>query len=138
MKHRTNEWGIDCCPNCGHTLLYSLLTSFPPKQQYSCDHCGYLEIDGKVINEGESTHEKEDNETISITSSSSIQVNDDTSVYTIINPDNCPHSYLSFAYAGTDGLHYHCSNCGKDIVTTWYELIKPTVDKIIEEHKNGL
>ena len=122
MTHETNEFGMDICPNCRHTLLCTMLTSFPPRQQYSCDHCGYLEIDGKVINEGTNT-------TIN-------RLNDDGTIYTINHSDKCLHPNITFAYADADGLHYSCYHCGEGIVTTWYELLKPTVDKIIEEHKN--
>ena len=49
--------------------------------------------------------------------------------------NKCLHPNSTFAYVGADGLHYHCCNCGKDIVTTWYELFNYAVDKVIEEYK---
>ena len=132
MTHQINKFGEACCPNCNHPMNCVMLTSLPPQIQYSCDYCGYLEIDGEVKNEGANiTREAkiEDSKIINI-------LNDADTVYAINNSDKCLHPNIRFAYAGTDGLHYHCCHCGEDIVTTWYDLLKPTVDRIIEEHKS--
>lgn len=121
MTHQINKFGEECCPNCKHHLNCVMLTSLPPQIQYSCDYCGYLEIDGNVINEGTNT-------TIN-------RLNDDSTVYTINNSDKCLHPNITFAYADADGLHYRCYHCGEDIVITWYDLFNQAVDKVIEEYK---